>query len=61
IRAAAQLDRLHEEAAAVGARAGKRLEEIHREIERVRAHLVEILERLVATAESLGLPNPQRG
>ena len=63
VRAAAQLDHLHEEAAALGARAGKRLEEIHREIERVRAHLVEILERLVATAESLSLgqPDPQPG
>jgi stearoyl-CoA desaturase (Delta-9 desaturase) len=61
VRAAAELARLHEEAAAVGARAGKRLEEIHREIERVRAHLVQILERLVATAESLGLPDPQPG
>ncbi len=63
VRAAAQLDHLHEEAAALGARAGKRLEEIHREIERVRAHLVEILERLVATAESLSLgqADPQPG
>jgi stearoyl-CoA desaturase (Delta-9 desaturase) len=63
VRAAAQLDHLHEEAAALGARAGKQLEEIHREIERVRAHLVEILERLVATAESLSLgqADPQPG
>src|SRR5262245_61031679 len=62
-RAAARLDRLHEEAAALGARAGRRLEEIHREIEKARAHLVEILRRLVATAESLGLPqaDPQPG
>src|SRR4029453_3657990 len=62
-RAAAQLDHLHEEAAVLGARAGKRLEEIHREIERVRAHLVEILRRRVATAESLSLgqADPQPG
>ena len=55
-RAATRLERLHEEAAALGARAGRRLDEIHREIEKARAHLVEILRRLVATAESLGLP-----
>jgi stearoyl-CoA desaturase (delta-9 desaturase) len=63
VHAASQLEHLHQEAAALGARAGKRLEEIHREIERVRAHLVEILERLVATAESLSLgqPDPQPG
>jgi stearoyl-CoA desaturase (delta-9 desaturase) len=60
-RAAARLDRLHEEAAVVGAAAGRRLEEIHREIEKARAHLVEILQRLVATAESLGMPDPQPG
>ena len=52
-----------EEAAAVGARAGRRLEEIHHEIEKARAHLVEILQRLVAMAESLTLPqaDPQPG
>ncbi len=63
VHAAAQLEHLHAEAAALGARAGKQLEEIHHEIERVRAHLVEILERLVATAESLSLgqPDPQPG
>jgi stearoyl-CoA desaturase (Delta-9 desaturase) len=61
LRAAARLERLHDEAAAVGARAGRRLEEIHREIERARAQLVEILERLVTTAESLGQPDPQPG
>jgi stearoyl-CoA desaturase (Delta-9 desaturase) len=62
-RAAARLERLHEEAAAAGARAGRRLEEIHREIEKSRAHLVEILQRLVATAESLslGVRDPQPG
>jgi stearoyl-CoA desaturase (Delta-9 desaturase) len=60
-RAAARLERLHEEAAAAGVRAGRRLEEIHREIERARKHLVEILERLVTTAESLGMPDPQPG
>ena len=53
LRAAAQLDRLHEEAAAAGARAGRRLDEIHAEIEKARAHLAEILERLVAAADSL--------
>jgi stearoyl-CoA desaturase (delta-9 desaturase) len=58
-RAAARLDRLHEEASAAGARAGRRLEEIHVEIERTRAHLAEILEHLVATAESLRMPDPQ--
>lgn len=63
VRAAAQLDHLHDEAAALGAKAGRRLEEIHREIERVRAHLVEILESLLATAESLALrpADPQPG
>jgi stearoyl-CoA desaturase (Delta-9 desaturase) len=60
-RAAARLERLHEEASAAGVRAGRRLEEIHGEIEKARAHLVEILRRLVATAESLGLPDPQPG
>ncbi len=60
-RAAARLEHLHAEAAAAGARAGRRLEDIHREIERARAHLVEILRRLVATAESLGMPDPQPG
>jgi fatty-acid desaturase len=58
-RAAARLDRLHDEAAAASARAGKRLEELHAEIEHARAHLAEILERLVAMAESLGVPDPQ--
>jgi stearoyl-CoA desaturase (delta-9 desaturase) len=60
-RAAARLEALYAEAAAAGARAGKKLEEIHAEIERARAHLVEILERLVSTAESLGLPDPAPG
>jgi hypothetical protein len=57
----ARLELLHDEAAAAGARAGKRLEEIHADIERARAQLADILERLVATAESLGLPDPQPG
>ena len=61
LRAAARLEHLHAEAAAAGVRAGRRLEEIHREIEKARAHLVEILQRLVATAESLGLPDAQTG
>ncbi len=60
-RATARLERLHEEAAAVSARAGRRLDEIHAEIEKARAHLAEILERLVRTAESLGMPDPQPG
>jgi stearoyl-CoA desaturase (delta-9 desaturase) len=60
-RAAARLDRLHAEAAAAGARAGRRLDDIHREIERARAHLADILRRLVALAESAGLPDPQPG
>ncbi|MEX1244815.1 MAG: acyl-CoA desaturase [Thermoanaerobaculia bacterium] len=60
-RAAARLDHLHEEAAAAGARGKRRLDEIHREIERARSHLAEILQRLVDTAESLGLPDPQTG
>ena len=61
-RAVARLDRLHEEAAAAGARAGKRLEEIHAEIEKARTHLAEILERLVAIAESLvRMPDPLPG
>jgi stearoyl-CoA desaturase (delta-9 desaturase) len=59
VRAAARLEKLHEEAAAVSARAGRRLEELHAEIDKARAHLAEILERLVATAESLGMPEPR--
>ena len=61
VRAALRLEQLHAEAAAAGARAGRRLDEIHREIEKARANLVEILRRLVATAESLGMPDPQTG
>jgi stearoyl-CoA desaturase (delta-9 desaturase) len=57
----ARLDQLHAEAAALGHRAGTRLEEIHREIERGRAQLVQILERLVAIAETAGLPDPEPG
>ncbi len=60
-RAAARLERLHDEAAAVSARAGRRLEELHAEIDKARAHLAEVLERLVAMAESLGMPDPQPG
>jgi stearoyl-CoA desaturase (delta-9 desaturase) len=60
-RAAAQLDRLHEEASAAGARAGRRLDEIQTEIEKARAHLAEILERLVAAAESTRMPGAQPG
>ena len=37
------------------------LAELHAEIEKARAHLAEILERLVTTAESLGMPDPQPG
>src|SRR5262245_6883548 len=48
--AVARLESLHAEAALLGARASERLEEIHREIERARAQLVHILERLVAMA-----------
>ncbi len=59
--AAARLEKLHDEAAGLSARAGRRLEELHAEIERARAHLAEILERLVAMAESLGMPDPQPG
>ncbi len=61
VRAAARLEHLHAEAAAAGARAGRRLDEIHAEIEKARANLVEILRRLVETAESLGMPDPQTG
>jgi stearoyl-CoA desaturase (delta-9 desaturase) len=61
MRAVARLDHLHAEAAAVGARAGRRMEEIHTEIEKARAHLAEILERLVSTAESLPVPDPLPG
>jgi fatty-acid desaturase len=57
--ALARLEQLHAEAAAAGVRAGERLEEIHREIERARAQLVHVLERLVAMAEELGLPEPE--
>jgi hypothetical protein len=60
-RAIAQLEQLHAEAVAAGARAGERVEEIHREIERARAQLVQILERLVAMADSRGLPDPEPG
>jgi stearoyl-CoA desaturase (delta-9 desaturase) len=60
-RAAARLEALYSEAAAAGARAGRKLEEIHDEIERARAHLVEVLEHLLATAESLSLPEPAPG
>ena len=60
-RAVARLEQLHAEAAAAGARAGKRLDEIHAEIHRGRAHLAEILERMVEAAESLGLPDPEPG
>jgi hypothetical protein len=57
-----RLDRLHAEAAAAGVRAGQRLEEIHAGSEKARAHPVEILERLVATAESLPrTPDPLPG
>ena len=55
----ARLDRLREEPAPAGARAGRRLEEIHHEIEKARAHLVEILQRLVTMAESLTIPHPE--
>jgi stearoyl-CoA desaturase (delta-9 desaturase) len=57
--AVARLEQLHAEAAALGVRAGERLEEIHREIDRARAQLVHILERLVALAEELGMPEPE--
>jgi fatty-acid desaturase len=57
--AVARLDQLHAEAAALGVRASERLEEIHREIDRARAQLVHILERLVALAEELGMPEPE--
>jgi len=55
----ARLEQLHAEAAALGARASERLEEIQREIDRARAQLVHILERLVALAEELRLPEPE--
>jgi stearoyl-CoA desaturase (delta-9 desaturase) len=57
--AVARLDQLHAEAAALGARASGRLEEIHREIDRARAQLVHILEKLVALADELGMPEPE--
>jgi stearoyl-CoA desaturase (Delta-9 desaturase) len=60
-RAAARLEHLHEEAAATGHRAGRKLDAIHREIEHGREHLVEILERLVSTAESLRAPQTLPG
>ena len=60
-RAIARLEQLHAEAAAAGARAGERLEEIHREIDRARAQLAQILERLVAMADSPGMPDPEPG
>jgi len=59
--ATARLERLHEEAAEAGHRAGRRLDAIHHEIEHARAHLVEILERLVTTAESLRAPQTLTG
>jgi stearoyl-CoA desaturase (Delta-9 desaturase) len=60
-RAVARLEQLHAEAAAAGARAGRRLEEIHAEIHRGRAHLAEILERMVAAVDSPGMPGPLAG
>jgi len=60
-RAAARLEKLHDEAAATGHRAGRKLDAIHREIEHARAHLVEILERMVTTAEALRGPQTLTG
>jgi hypothetical protein len=60
-RAAARLEKLHDEAAATGHRAGRRLDAIHHEIEHGRAHLVEILERMVTTAEALRGPQTLPG
>ena len=58
VHAVERLERLHAEAVELGARAaGKRIEELHVEIERCRAHLAEVLERLVAAAEA-AVPAP---
>ena len=59
-RAAARLDHLHGETAAAGARGKRRLDEIHREIERARAHLADILERLLETPGLSVGPSPVR-
>ncbi|MGH9367322.1 MAG: fatty acid desaturase [Thermoanaerobaculia bacterium] len=63
VHAVEKLERLHAEAVELKARAGaaaeKRLEELHAEIEKCRAHLAEVLERLVAAAEA-AVPAPVR-
>jgi stearoyl-CoA desaturase (Delta-9 desaturase) len=63
IHAVERLERLHAEAVELRARAGaaaeKRVEDLHADIERGRAHLAEVLERLVAAAEA-AVPVPVR-
>lgn len=57
VRAVERLERLHAEAveltARAGAAAGRRIEELHAEMETCRAHLADVLERLVAAAEAV--------
>ena len=59
VHAVARLERLHAEGLELGARAEAtvpgRIEEIRAEIEKCRAHLAEVLERLVAAAEAAAL------
>jgi len=61
VHAVERLERAHAEAVELKARAGaateKRIEELHAEIEKGRAHLSDVLERLVAAAEA-ALPAP---
>ncbi len=56
VHAVERLERLHAEAVELKVRAGtaghRRAEELHAEIEKCRAHLAEVLERLLAAAEA---------
>jgi stearoyl-CoA desaturase (delta-9 desaturase) len=61
VHAVERLERLHSEARELKARAGataeRRAADLHTEIEKGRAHLAEVLERLVAAAEA-AVPSP---
>ncbi len=63
VHAVERLERLHAEAVELRERAGaaaeKRVEDLQAEIEKCRAHLAEVLERLVAAAEA-AVPVPVR-
>jgi stearoyl-CoA desaturase (delta-9 desaturase) len=65
VHAVERLEHLHAEAVGLKARAGqaaeRRSEEIHAEIDKCRAHLAQVLERLVAAAEAaVPVPVPVR-